>query len=370
MTPPGGVITAPGAASHHRRADADETECFFGALRRAHARAATEVGALERWLGIGGSRILLRFAGESLCQRLVPALEHVLIEPPNARPDLTVCLWDTASTGVRPPSSPWGAEAYTPRGEIRADSNSGVLTAFSLGAYTLCALDPTAGVAAFWVNSADRLPSNEVTTPLRTLLSWWAARDGGQLAHGAAVGVEDEGVLITGQGGSGKSTTALACLDDGMRYAGDDYVLLRPEDEGPSVYSLYSTAKLIPGHLADTHLGLASKAVPFEVADQDKRVVLLGRTHRALLAQRLSLRAILVPQISSAGTTALHPASAVDVLKALAPSTVFQLPGAGGETLGVLGEIVRRVPGYRLELGPDLPEIAATIRDLIKNGSC
>ena len=52
-------------------------------------------------------------------------------------------------------------------------------------------------------------------------------------------------MLLAGKGGSGKSTTALVCLHSSLVYAGDDYCLLATDD-GPYVFSLYSTGKLNP----------------------------------------------------------------------------------------------------------------------------
>ena len=49
--------------------------------------------------------------------------------------------------------------------------------------------------------------------------------------------------LITGSGGAGKSTTALLCLQAGLAYLGDDYVVIAL-DPVPTAYSLYCTAKL------------------------------------------------------------------------------------------------------------------------------
>ena len=66
---------------------------------------------------------------------------------------------------------------------------------------------------------------------------------GRQLVHAAAVGTDEGALLITGRGGVGKSTTALACLEAGMQFLGDDYVVVGLDPE-PQVYRLYGSAKL------------------------------------------------------------------------------------------------------------------------------
>ncbi len=332
-------------------------------MSAAHAKAAALAGADERHFRIAGKRVCLRFAGPELPARLTPALDHLAATA--NRSDLTVLLWDSASSGVPPVRAPWQIDAYTPRGDLRGHAMRRLRAAFSLGTCTLSMLDLERGLGLYWMHDARDLPPWEQAAPLRTLLGWWAAADGAQLAHGAAVGIGDDAVLLVGRGGSGKSTTALACLDRGLRYAGDDYVLLRANRGAPpTVHSLYRTGKLRPQDLALRLPNLRPRHLM--TPDYDKAVLLLG-DDGDLLADRLTIRAIVIPNVCPSGT-ALRKASAIEVLKALAPTTLFQLPGAGKEALQTMGALVQRVPGYRLEIGPDLDEVVGAIRNLLTNG--
>ncbi len=60
--------------------------------------------------------------------------------------------------------------------------------------------------------------------------------------------------MIAGPAGSGKSTLALACALQGLRYLGDDYVVVDVAN-GPIVHSLYSSAKALPS----THSNCSSR---------------------------------------------------------------------------------------------------------------
>ncbi|MGD0014836.1 MAG: hypothetical protein ABSD56_10490 [Bryobacteraceae bacterium] len=71
---------------------------FAEALARFEA-ATAGVGLVERRFRIVDRTVRLRFAGRALEERLTPALEH-LATLEEAAPDLTVCLFDTATTGV------------------------------------------------------------------------------------------------------------------------------------------------------------------------------------------------------------------------------------------------------------------------------
>jgi hypothetical protein len=340
---------------------------FFRAAREAFTRSVRAAGGpVERSFQVGGWRLRLRFAGPALVPALTAPLEH-LASPAPGNPDLTVSLWDTSSTGVQPPSPPWPGDAYGTRGGIDHDLGDGVRAAFSIDSGILYLYDAAAGRALCWVRDPRGITPWEQAAPLRPLLGWWAAGRGGQLVHGAAVGLPGAAALLAARGNSGKSTTALACLEAGLLFLGDDYLLLR-DDGGPSVHSLYSSAKLVPDHLRRALPGLEPAVARPGQSEGDKATLLLAPTHRTRLVDRLPLRAILVPRLAPAGRTALRRASAAQVLTALAPTTLFQLPGAGGEALRAMGHFARRVPGYALDVGADLQEVVRVIRRLLREG--
>jgi hypothetical protein len=65
------------------------------------------------------------------------------------------------------------------------------------------------------------------------------------------------------------------------------------------------------------------------------------------------------------GKTKVERISAVEGLKALAPSTIFQLPHAGRGALDLLARLARQLPCFRLDLGPDVEEIPAVMEKLL-----
>src|SRR5436853_7099692 len=89
---------------------------FFDRMHEAVGRAALTSGVVERCYQLAGYTVKLRFAGAGLIPLLTPALSHTIPSP--ACVDLTICLWDTHSTGTNPPAAPW-REHYARRGEIR-----------------------------------------------------------------------------------------------------------------------------------------------------------------------------------------------------------------------------------------------------------
>ena len=62
--------------------------------------------------------------------------------------------------------------------------------------------------------------------------------------HGAVVGNDNSGVLITGLSGSGKSTLAAHCLHNGLKFVGDDRVALHKENGDVFANPIYTTLSL------------------------------------------------------------------------------------------------------------------------------
>ena len=343
------------------------TETFFARAAAAFADAeAAAGGAVERCYRVGGLRLRLRFAGPALLPVLTPALAHLAegdAEAAAPLPTLTVDLWDTASTGVGMPPPPWRAADYLARGEIRGFNDDRFHTVFNLGDYIFRMIDLARDRALWWVADATEVPYYESGAPLRVVLHWWMNGRGRQFVHAAAVGTDTGGVLLGGKGGSGKSTAALACLDSALGYVGDDYVLL-DVDPPPFVHSLYNTAKVTGDHLR-RFPQLASAVANARQLATEKALMFVARHRPQALRRGLPVRAILLPRVTGRPETRLRDATPAASLAALAPTTVFQLPGYGPRTFENIGRLVQQVPSYWLECGTDLARIPVVIAEAL-----
>ncbi len=346
--------------------DTKTQACDFFALATenfATAQAATE--RIDRFFTIGGCTVCLSFAGPALVDRMTPAFEHLATEPV-ADPDLTVGLWDSLSTATTMPPPPWTTHDYVGRGEIRGFNDERMRTAFHLGANALSMLDLAQDRALYWVSDASQVPYYEGGAPLRFILNWWMPSRGLQFVHSGAVGQVNGGILLAGKGGSGKSTTTLACLEQGFLYAGDDYVLVRTGPE-PWVFSLYNTAKLEADHIRKLPFLLPAISNSHRL-ETEKALVFVHSHFPGQTTSGFPLQAILVPQITGSPTTRLRPASPATGLRALATSTIFQLPGAGQKELDALSQFVGGLPTYVLELGTDIAAIPQVLADFLSGG--
>ena len=353
----------------------EEALAFFHFVHTTYNRAESNAGGgQERHFLIAGRPVRLQFAGPGLIPALTPALEH-LKDSPGSPPELTVLLWDSSSTGTALPAilsryldvlGEWWVH-LGPRGEIKEITSERIRAAYHLGPNIFSMIDLKENTALYWVKDSQALPYYELGSPLRTILHWWADRGSCQFVHAGAIGRSDGGVLLAGKGGSGKSTTALACLEAGLQYASDDYCLVQTEPQ-PFVFSVYNTAKL----RGDLDLARFPHLAPLvsnqEREQSDKAVLFLQQYFPEQVSRGFPLRAILLPVITGTEKTCLKPASAAAVLTALAPSTLFQLPGAGAVAIKAMSKLVHAVPGYMLELGPDIAQIPVLVADLLARG--
>ena len=335
---------------------------FFESMRDSAVEAERLAEPLDRWFEIAGAVVRLRFAGPAMVDFACRALAHLPAEPVD-EPDLTVHLWDSGSTGVTVPTRPDSFDRFRGNGAIEGTDESPVRAAFVGGAEALSVFDPESATGVHWVRDAESIREYDKPAPLRLLLSWWLETRDAALVHGAAVGDERGAVLLAGVAGAGKSTTALACLAEGLSYVADDYCVVSLEPS-PTVHSIYSSGKAVTDHL--WRLPKLTEIVPeADSRFEEKSIYYLGEHVPERIAPSLPLRAVLVPRIVGGDETRIEPTSAAAGLAALAPSTLFQLAHAGGVAFRRLSGLVRAVPCHALLLG-DRPEAAAdAIRDLL-----
>src|SRR5579859_3591349 len=185
------------------RSPAPDPAAFFEAAHQAFQSALAHVGSRQAHFVIGGQTVRLWFAGPAWLPQFTAALAHRAAAPA-ARPDLTIGIWDDASTGTKMLPPPWSADDYSARGEIATYCDAHYRAGYQTDAGLLSLLDSRQGLGLVWAANAARLPRYELTFPARSILYWWAQFQGLQMTHAGAVGHAAGGVLLVGKGGSGK----------------------------------------------------------------------------------------------------------------------------------------------------------------------
>ena len=83
------------------------------------------------------------------------------------------------------------------------------------------------------------------------------------------------------------------------------------------------------------------------------------------VAEALPIRAILLPRVTGRPDTRMTPVPRAQSLKAMAPTTMFQLAGAGRGEFHAMARLAAQVPSYALELGTDRTRIPDVIREFL-----
>lgn len=208
-----------------------------------------------------------------------------------------------------------------------------------------------------WTARPETLPVWESMRPLRFALRWAAVHQGGALVHTAAVAGERGAALLVGAAGAGKSTTTFACLGRGLDVLGDDYCLVEREHGQTVVHSTY-----LLGTLDDRSLSMLPHLRERVVAEglRGKSLVRLDRLADGTgTAPAVALCAV----VQAPGEpTRLVPTSRVGVLRALAPSTMFQIAGLQRETWEAMVAALRDLPAFELRVG-SLDEVAPVLAE-------
>ena len=287
-----------------------------------------------------GREVEVRVAGRALAERVLAPLGGAAAEPTGTA-DLRVCLWDEEATGMPAPVPQPEPGVHLDPGEdgVVWHRDSGGLTVIDRGQARI----------AGHRRRASRLPEER---GLFVLLPLWYIDNGVSLVHAGLVADGDRGALLAGPGGSGKSTTALACCAAGFDYLGDDHVGIAETAAGFEGHALRATARIDPAVLA-AHPFLACGGVA-SPGDDGKTVLALAERRRR---SRTPITVVLLPRRSSA-QTGLSPAPAGAALRALAPTSLVGLIGGGRWGMGRLAALLRSTPAFWLDLAGG-PEAAA-----------
>ncbi len=333
---------------------------YFAQLRGAFAKACAQCGVSDIREDLAGCQLRIATAGRHLEDALRPALAHLPGDDGSEKAHFEILAWDEFESGVRLPPPPWSRPdpsgpvrfALPPGGEafrIHAGENDNVFYMFSVEQQQ----------AVLWTRDARMLPNYFHAAPCLTLMHWWSQARGLRLLHAGCVGTAAGAALLVGPSGSGKSTTALLCALAGLHYLGDDYCLAQAGPV-PRVFCLFNSGKLHRDQMQNFP-DLAARAIDPTSDSHEKPVIFMHQHFPERVVSSLPLRAVIAPRITGRTETRIFPISPAAALRALAPSTLFQLSRENAAPFRDMAALVRALPCYRLELGTRMEEIPPVI---------
>lgn len=343
----------------------EEQLLFFEQIKDRYYMAVNRAEPKRFYLTIAGTTVCIEFAGNALIRTLTQAFFHLQI-PEVDDPDFTILAWDSESTGVDMTPPPCDKSHFTDRGDIWGFSSKRIKTAFHWSEFSVNVADLQRNTAVYWVKSLQHFPYWVQSSPFRTIIQWWMEQNNAQLLHAAAVGIDGKAVLLTGKGGAGKSTTALSCLNAGMDYYADDYLIVKMDEALPVVYSLYSTGKL--SRDADIAFPDFDEYASKHVEEgQEKEVFYFHPGLQLQVKRSAPLIAILEPKIKGEQRSSFSSISHWQMHRALSFTTMSQLPGVGPHTHDFIHNLCQSVPCYAFHPGTDMREVPESLKRFIRH---
>ncbi|MEO8084723.1 MAG: hypothetical protein ABI780_12945 [Ardenticatenales bacterium] len=334
----------------------------------AEARARHPGQLREAAYTFAGRPVVLRIVGARLAERIQRPFAHLRRRDRAADPlPLQIDLWDEAETGV-----PFPADGASPELEQQWLACDGLLRASSDGRYvsfqyqdSITLLDRRGQRMIGCRRNGSHLSRGECSKPFVVMLTIWYSDRGVQILHAGLIARRGAGVLMPGESGSGKSTTSLAGVAQGLEFLADDFVgLERVPGDTFRGHSLFSTACLTRaglGRFADVQ----RHAVEDRFPEEEKPILFLAEIYPDRLIATVPIHAIALLRIG-AERTEIQPASRPEALRQFAASTLHTVvPRPGRAALEMMAELVERVPAYWLLLGPDTRDVPEGIERIL-----
>lgn len=331
---------------------------FFELLRQGfHQATQLSPEVREECIQLGAAKVKIIFENNLMREKLFPALEHLTKDSLHSS-TLTIHCWE--GTDQRAPFLPFPWEQsgnikfYGSDTFIKYDDESDCIYAFK----------PSTAEAFFWVPQAEAIPYFMTGTPFIPLWNFWGSITPYQILHAGAVGTPEGGVLLVGRGGSGKSSTSATALFSQLQFLSDDYCLV-DTDQGVA-YNLFGTAKLRPDML-NRFPQLDPYLVNRERVPEEKPLFFLNghQGGKNFVLEQFPIKALVLPKVTDRKQAQLSPISSGEILRALAPSTIFQLRDFEQEIFRRSVQLVQHCPCYLFELGGELRSLPATLKELI-----
>lgn len=325
---------------------------------RAVDTAATAPRARDSF-GIGGVPVRIEAAPSALAKRVMDWLARAFPIAREARsPRAPIRLRVVAGESKEGPPARARELAASAAWRVLRDDRR----VFLLFPQARCTLDLAAGRAdlllaeGWW-----REPLKLQQDPWLLTLAWLLRERGRYTLHASAAVRGDQGLLIAGDSGSGKSSTALSLIHTGWDWLADDMVLLEP-GVPPRLHALARGFAFHPT-LAERLPDLAGEAVA------EKRFADVETLFRGRQVAACGAAALLFPRVADADRSRLEPLSPAEALIALLPASggilVGGTPGRSRAHLMVLRDLVAGAPAYRLHAGRDIFGDGAALEALL-----
>lgn len=213
-----------------------------------------------------------------------------------------------------------------------------------------------------WFTQPDKIASWHVARPLLHSLKGLSLDTAWVPIHAAAVARDGRAALVVGMSGAGKTSIALAAAMTGWDYLGDDVVLVRADP--PTAAALYTSCRVrtdmfgMFGGAMTASLGLSDDAGEIK-AELD--VAQLGDCRTGVAR----IGAILIPERAGAERPTFAPVRRSDTVRKIVFAARQSIQGDDDVAFAKFAAMVRDVPCYAFDPGPDPFAAAGALGELL-----
>jgi len=205
-------------------------------------------------------------------------------------------------------------------------------------------------------------PKWDPGSPLRNFVHWQLLEVGHSLMHAGTLGNSGRGIMLAGEGGSGKSATVLSGIMHGLNSVGDDYVAFQQE-KSITASKAFEIVKLDPDRMEKLGIGTSDGEAPNW---QGKHLLALDTVAGRSMPSSMTINAICLPFVAGKSRTKIARASAQEAFLALAPSGISQIPSARAEMFGFAASMSKKLPAYRVALGTEPDELVGVLKEFVE----
>lgn len=203
-----------------------------------------------------------------------------------------------------------------------------------------------------------------IAQPAHNAVGAWLSASGNLMMHAAGVSAKGRGLLLIGDGGHGKTTTAIAACQRGFRYLGDDLCVVSLAASAGGVHQMhgiYATAKL--NHDSRERLGILDWHV-IGTTPKSKAVALLPP--HVTFERSVPIAAIVHVGHEGTGVACRRRLSEPEAWKVLAHASIPSL-GVTGTTPGWLRAMMtlaRDIPAFSMPLDWNLDRAVRSLEEI------
>lgn len=340
---------------------------YFGKMTRTFEEASKSFPNLlsTTYYRFAGFSVRIRCVGSRLSAMHEKVFKHLMLEDVNISErnfDLTIDLWDQKEIKIKCPVDLISDESKKFR-TVTASANSRIVADQDVDTSIFLDRIDKRIIASF--GSADKMNNYDLSKPFNRLLALWYRDMNVEVIHSSMISKNRKGILFLGEGGSGKTTSALSCLNDGFNYLGDDHVGLTEVNHTFVGYSLYASALIYENHFK-RFPQLQKFELQKNMQPDEKSIIYFSNGHLNKIDNYAEIAVLLLPRIVDSKHTDFRKAGKGETLLAAAPSSLRLQISPNKKGFNTISQLVARIPSYWIYVGKDIDEIPKCVNEIIK----